>query len=136
MINNKVLQYTLYTILSILLIAFAMWGIPKYTVYSKTLKGKAALEEAKYDRMIIIEEAEAGKGAATHRLAEDTIRAHGTARAVAIIDKQLTTPYIQWLWVKGLHDGTSETIYIPTEANMPILEATRRQKKIGVPSLR
>lgn len=27
--------------------------------------------------------------------------------------------------VEGLHDGSSEVIYVPTEANIPILEATR-----------
>ena len=35
--------------------------------------------------------------------------------------------YITWKWVEGLHDGSSETIYIPTEANLPILEANRRK---------
>lgn len=28
-------------------------------------------------------------------------------------------------WVKGLTDGSSEVIYVPTEANLPILEAGR-----------
>jgi hypothetical protein len=32
------------------------------------------------------------------------------------------------LWIQGLQDGSSETIYIPTEANLPILEATRKIK--------
>ena len=34
--------------------------------------------------------------------------------------------YLKYLWVKGLQDGSSEVIYIPTEANMPILEAGKR----------
>ena len=36
--------------------------------------------------------------------------------------------YLRYLWIKGLHDGSSEVIYIPTEANLPILEATRITK--------
>ena len=33
--------------------------------------------------------------------------------------------YLRYLWIQGLQDGTSEVIYIPTEANLPILEAAR-----------
>ena len=33
--------------------------------------------------------------------------------------------YLRYLWVQGLQDGSSEVIYIPTEAGLPILEATR-----------
>lgn len=32
--------------------------------------------------------------------------------------------YLRWLWINSLNDGNSERIYIPTEANLPILEAT------------
>ncbi|UCF13227.1 MAG: hypothetical protein JSW06_02940 [Thermoplasmatales archaeon] len=39
--------------------------------------------------------------------------------------------YLRYLWIQGLHDGSSEVIYIPTEANLPILESVRklRQRK-------
>ena len=37
--------------------------------------------------------------------------------------KSLTPEYIKWKWVEGLHDGSSEVIYVPTETNLPILEA-------------
>ena len=36
--------------------------------------------------------------------------------------------YLRYLWILGLQDGSSETIYIPTEANLPIMEATRRRE--------
>ena len=33
--------------------------------------------------------------------------------------------YIRWRYIEGLHDGSSEVIYIPTEAGIPIMEAGR-----------
>ncbi len=55
----------------------------------------------------------------------EVARARGAAEANKIISGSITEEYIRYLWVQGLHDGTSEVIYVPTEANLPILEATR-----------
>lgn len=126
---NKALPWTVVGIIMFaLLMTLGMWGCPKWNVYSKKMSGQAALAEAQSSRKVIVEEALANMEAAVHKHAEDSIRAEGTAIAVGIINKQLTTKYIQWLWVQGLHDGSSETIYIATEANLPILEASRKRK--------
>ena len=45
------------------------------------------------------------------------------------IGQQLTTHdlYLKWQWIKMMEDRDGdETIYVPTEANLPILEAVRR----------
>ena len=54
-------------------------------------------------------------------------RAKGVAEANEIIGESLkeNEAYLRYLWIIGLQDGSSEVIYIPTEANLPILEATR-----------
>lgn len=52
-------------------------------------------------------------------------RAKGAAEANRIIAESLDPAYIQYLWVQGLQDGSSEVIYVPTEANLPVLEAMR-----------
>jgi len=109
----------------IIAMGFLAWGMPKYKVYSQTLQGKADLEEAKYNRQIAIEEAEAEKASAFLKAEADIIRAGGIAEANKIISESLTDRYIRWKWVEGLHDGSSEIIYVATEANLPILEATR-----------
>ena len=44
------------------------------------------------------------------------------AQAIEIENGQLTTQYIQYLWVRNV-EGDKTTIYIPTETNLPILEA-------------
>jgi len=35
---------------------------------------------------------------------------------------------LTYLWIQALYDESNSVIYVPTEANMPILEATRLQK--------
>jgi regulator of protease activity HflC (stomatin/prohibitin superfamily) len=56
-------------------------------------------------------------------------RAKGAAEANRIIAGSITPEYIQYLWVQGLNDEHSEVIYVPTEANLPILEALRGGKR-------
>jgi hypothetical protein len=109
----------------------AMWGCPHYNVYSQTLSGQAKLREAQSSRQIAVEEAKAKKESAALLAEAEIERAKGVAKANQIIGDSLkdNDEYLKYLWILGLQDGSSETIYIPTEANLPITEATRR---IGV----
>lgn len=59
----------------------------------------------------------------------EVARARGVSDANKIIADSISEEYIRYLWVQGLNDGNSEVIYVPTEANLPILEATRRAGK-------
>ncbi len=117
------LVYFVVIVLAILAIGFLFWAFPQYGVYSKTLSGKAELKEAEWNRQIAIEEAGAELEASELKKQTDIVRAEGIAEANAIISMSLTDKYIRWKWVEGLHDGSSEVIYVPTEANLPILEA-------------
>ena len=118
--RNSVIVVILLIILLIILVFVAM---PLYNVWSRGLSGKAQLREAEWNRQIAVEEAKALKESATLKKEADIIRAEGVAEANEIIAKSLTPEYIKWRWVEGLHDGSSEVIYVPTEANLPILEA-------------
>ena len=104
-----------------------MWGYPKYRIYRQDLRGQAELREAEWTRKIAIEEAKAKKESATMLAEAEVERAKGVAQANEIIGDSLADneAYLRYLWIQGLHDGTSEVIYVPTEANLPILEATR-----------
>ncbi len=99
-----------------------MAGCPRYRVWQQEMEGRAELSRAEQNRQIKIEEAKAELEASTYKRQADSVRAVGTAEANRIIAKSLTSEYIQWKWVEGLHDGSSEVIYVPTEANIPILE--------------
>jgi len=112
----------------VLLIALGMWGCPKYNVWQKELSGKAQLKKAEWNRQITIKEAQAKKEAAKALAGAEVERAKGVAEANEIIGKSLkdNEAYLRYLWIIGLHDGSSEVIYIPTEANLPILESVRK----------
>lgn len=92
--------------------------LPRWNVYRQELRGKAALREAEYTRQIAVLDAQA-----------EVERARGVAEANRIIGDSLkdNEGYLRYLWVQGLHDGSSEVIYVPTESNLPILEAGKRR---------
>lgn len=113
------------------LIAAAFWGFPRYRVYSQELRGKAALREAEWSRKIEIESAKAKLESAKLHKQSEIVRAEGVAAANEIISDGLGGPegYLRYLWIQGLQDGSSEVIYVPTEAGLPILEAGKQVMK-------
>ncbi len=139
-------------VMAFLLIILALWLWPKYNVYQKELKGRAALKEAEWSKQIMIEEARAREQASLMQakakitLAEaegkamlvsakseglaDIERAKAAAEANRIIGESLKNndEYLRYIWIKGLRDSKNERIYIPTEAGLPILEAGRANK--------
>ena len=106
-------------------------GWPQYRVWQRELAGKGALREAEWNTQIKVEEAKANLEAQKLNAQAEVERAKGVAEANAIIGESLkdNDAYLRYLWIQGLHDGSSETIYIPTEANLPILEASRMTQK-------
>lgn len=106
-----------------------MWGCPQYSVYQQNLEGEAELARATQNRQITIQEAQAKKEAA-HDLAEaEVIRAEGVAKANEIIGKSLENneAYLHYLFINNLENTKDQIIYIPTEASLPILEASRNK---------
>jgi regulator of protease activity HflC (stomatin/prohibitin superfamily) len=105
-----------------------MWGCPQYQVWQQSLAGKAELKRAEWNRQVAIKEANAKKEAAKLLAEAEVERARGVAEANKIIGKSLQNneAYLRYLWIQGLQDGSSEVIYVPTEANLPILEAGKR----------
>jgi len=117
--------------LSFLLIILGMWGCPKYRVYNQQKTGEAMLKRSEFERRTIVESARAEKDSATFKAVAEVERAKGVAEANRIIGDSLkdNDAYLRYLWIQGLQDGSSETIYVPTEANLPIMEATRRSNR-------
>lgn len=105
--------------------AFAIF--PTYRVWSQELRGKADLREAEWSRQIAIEEAKAMRESATLYAEAEVERAKGVAEANLIIGESLegNEAYLRYLWIQQLASDEGARIYIPTEANLPILEAGR-----------
>jgi len=87
--------------------------------------GKAQLAKATQNRQIAILEARAQKESAVLKAEAEVERAKGIAEANKIIANSITDEYLKYRFIEGLNDGNTEVIYVPTEANLPILEATR-----------
>jgi len=103
------------------------WWKPQYQVWRRGLAGKAELKQAEWNRQIAIKEAEAKYESAKHLAQAEIERARGVAKANKIIGESLqgNEAYLRYLWIHGLQESTSDVIYVPTEANLPILEAGR-----------
>lgn len=101
------------------------WAYPQYGLYKSELEGRARLAEATSSRQIAVLEAKAKMDAAKDLASAEIERARGVAEANKIIGDSLkdNEAYLRYLWVSGLQDNDNKVIYIPTEANLPILEA-------------
>ena len=104
-------------------------GYPVYNVWSSEQAGKAALAEAESSRQIAVVEAKAKMDSAKSLADAEIIRAQGVAKANEIIGKSLqdNDEYLDYLWLTekiGI-DADKEIVYVPTEAQLPILEAGR-----------
>ncbi|TDQ18956.1 hypothetical protein DFQ04_0767 [Algoriphagus boseongensis] len=111
------------------LIGFGLWGCPTYNVWQQEMSGRAEFAKAEQNRRILIEEAAANLEAEKLNAQAEVERARGAAEAIAIENGALSEKYIQYLWVRQQRNLNDKTvIYIPTEANLPILESTRGLK--------
>ncbi len=114
----------------IAVICLGFWGCPHYHVWQQGLAGEAELMRAQQNRKIAINEAEAKMEASKLLASAEVERAKGVAQANKIIGEGLKghEEYLRYLWIMSLEHASSkgETIvYIPTEANLPIMEAGR-----------
>ena len=128
--NTSYVGWSLLAILiCALLIAGGMYGCPRYNVYSQEMEGRAILAHAQSSREVAVAEARAKMESASLLAEADVARARGVAQANEIIGKSLkdNESYLRYLWITDVA-GTNvnkTVVYVPTEANLPVLEATR-----------
>lgn len=115
---------------TVCLVVAGMAGFPQYNVWQQRLAGEAELSRASQSRQIAIQEALAKKDAAANLAEAEIIRASGVAKANQIIGESLkqNEAYLKYLWITEVANNQkgTNTVYIPTEANLPILEAGKR----------
>lgn len=126
--ENPTIKITAGGVLSIAfvfaaIIAFFLFGVPRYKVWQQEMEGRAELAQAEQNRQIKIEEAKANLEAEKLNAQAEVVRAQGAAEAIKIENGSLTPTYIQYLWVRQQNSAANKVIYIPTEAGLPILEA-------------
>ncbi|EEI89849.1 hypothetical protein HMPREF0765_4542 [Sphingobacterium spiritivorum ATCC 33300] len=118
----KIQGLVLLAVVAIVVIVGLMFGLPRYSVWQQEMAGKARLAEATQSRQILIEQARAEKEAAV--LQAEAIKIMGEAA-------QKYPEYRKQEFIgafgEALKAGTiSQIIYVPTEANIPLLEAGKR----------
>ena len=110
----------------VFLMAFLL-GWPMYRVWQRELSGRAALQEATWDRQIAVEEARARLEADSMLALAEVVRARGLAAAADTVIASLGSAdaYLRYLWIQSVDGEGADVIYVPTEAGLPILEAGR-----------
>lgn len=128
-INHKAVErYIILALIAITLGTTAgMMGCPAYGVYSARKDGEGVLAHAQSSREVAVAEAKAKMESATLLAQAEVIRAEGVAKANKIIGDSLkgNEAYLRYLWVNNLEQNKGQTIYVATEAGMPIMEAGR-----------
>ena len=110
-------------------------GYPVWRVWASHQAGLADLQKAKNEQQIQIARAQSRLDAAQLNKKAAIVEAEAVAAQIDQIGTQLTEHglYLRWQWIKMMEDHHGENdetiIYVPTEANLPILEATRLQKQ-------
>lgn len=121
----------------LLLAVIVIWGLfalgAIYGVWSAHKTGQADLAQAHNEQQIQVSKAQGRLDAAELNMKAEIIDAQGVAKSVEIIGKALheNTGYLQWKWIHMMEQRDSgDTIYVPTEAGLPILEAGNRRPRI------
>ena len=123
-----------------LVISILFWvlvGYPHWRVWSSHQRGLADLQQAKNEQQIQIAQAQSRLDAAELNKKAAIIEAEAVSEQIKAIGGELTEHdlYLKWQWIKMMEDrpdeGDHSVIYVPTEANIPILEASRlRREKV------
>jgi len=118
----------------VLTVGTGMVGCPIYSVWHAQKAGEAELAQADQNRQIAVAQAQAKAESAHFEADAEVTRATGVAKANEIIGKSLqgNEAYLKYLWINGLELNKNAVIYVPTEANLPILE-TGRLGQLGRP---
>lgn len=112
----------------VVVLAWILFGYPHWRVWASHQRGLADLQMAKNEQQIQIAQAQSRFDAAELNKKASVIEAEAVALQVEAIGKQLTHHdlYLKWQWIKMMEERPeNSTIYVPTEANIPILEAFR-----------
>lgn len=132
MLNEDEFRLFKFCIIFICIAAISLWVYfsfvsPHINIWQQSMEGQAELAHAEYSRQIATCEANAKKESAKALADAEVIRAEGVAKANKIIGDSLTgnEGYLRYLWIQGLQTNQMQVVYVPTEANLPIMESHR-----------
>lgn len=118
--KNSVIFWSVFSIISAIVVFVVFYVIAYFAL------PWGSLQAAHYHRRVQVIDAEGKRDAAIGLASAEVNRAKGVAEANHIIAGSITEPYLRYLFINNLQDSGKQIIYVPTEANLPILEATRK----------
>lgn len=94
-----------------------LWGLigPQLRLYRANTEKEALVRQARAERDAAVLLAEA-----------EVERSKGVAESNEIIAGSIDEQYLRYLFIQNLKGNQEQVIYVPTEANLPILEAGKR----------
>lgn len=101
---------------------------PIWRVWAQRKEGEADLEQAHKEQQIQVARAQGRLDAANLNKQAAIVEAQAVSAQIKEIGEQLTSHglYLRWQWIKMMEERPKNSvIYVPTEANLPILEASR-----------
>jgi hypothetical protein len=118
----------LWGIVGLIIVPGLFFGFPAFGRYQTLLNAQNELAAQQYLKQVAIATAESKNESAKFEAQAEVTRAEGVAKANAIIGDSLkgNEAYLKYLWINNMNDQAKEVIYVPTEANLPILEAGKR----------
>lgn len=111
------------------LLVWWLFGYPKWKVWNAHQSGLADLQRARNEQQIQVAQAQGRLDAAALNKKAAIVEAEAVSAQIECIGAGLTKHdlYLKWQWIKMMEErDNGETIYVPTEASLPILEASRR----------
>ena len=118
-----VIVAVIFVIVCFVGVVMLVW--PQYNVYAQRLSGEAALAHAHAARQVLVQQAQAERDSATLR-----------AEAISIVGKaahdypEYRNQEFIGAFAEAMHNGKiNQIIYVPTEANIPLLEAGKRPQQ-------
>ncbi|MFD2743765.1 MULTISPECIES: hypothetical protein [Sphingobacterium] len=117
----KIISLSVIVIVAIGIILGLMFGLPRYNVWQQEMAGRARLAEATQSRQILIEQARAEKDAALLQAEAIKIMGEAAQRYPEYRKQEFIGAFGEALKAGKIN----QIIYVPTEANIPILEAAR-----------
>jgi regulator of protease activity HflC (stomatin/prohibitin superfamily) len=114
-------------LLALIVVSGVLVGCPSYNVYQQEMAGRAKLAEAQSSRQVAVLEARAKMESAKSLAEAEITRAEGAAKANHILQNSLGGPegYLRYLQIQALENSNARLIYVPTEAGLPVTEASR-----------
>lgn len=113
----------------LIVLAWALYGMPKWRVWAQKKRGEADLQQAHQEQQIQVSQAQGRVDAAQLNKQAAIVEAEAVSEQIKVIGANLLDHplYLKWQWVEMMNNRDSgDTIYVPTEANLPILEAGKR----------